>query len=60
MKRAQSDAMMSLKINSQLRAWFKDYCDRQGKGMSQMLKEYIEGLRRKDERAKRNTQEANP
>jgi predicted DNA-binding protein len=48
----------TFRISDDLRDWFKEYSQRTGKPMGLMLKEYIEQLKRKDERAQRKTQEA--
>ena len=48
---------MGLRVSVDLYEWLKDYSNRTGQSMSVILKDYLESLKRKDERTKRNTQE---
>lgn len=51
---------MGLRVSVDLYEWLKDYSNRTGQSMSVILKDYLESLKRKDERAQRKTQEATP
>ncbi|MCZ6679187.1 MAG: hypothetical protein O7E52_18295 [Candidatus Poribacteria bacterium] len=53
----KSDKLMTLKINSELHSWFKDYAERQNTNMSQIIKAHLESLRRKDMRRQRKAEQ---
>jgi hypothetical protein len=49
----KSDKLMTLKINSDLHSWLKDYAERENTKMSRIIKAHLESLRRKDRRRQR-------
>ena len=44
---------LNIRISEEMHSWLRDYAKRQDKSMSTILKEYLEELKRKDERAKK-------
>jgi len=50
--------LFRMRLKEDLYDWLRDYSKRRDQPMSSIIKEHLETLRRKDELAKRNTQEA--
>jgi len=52
---------IGFRISVELADWFKDYAEHQGVSMSQIIKNHLEAIRRKSERARRKDKgEATP
>lgn len=49
----RSDTRITFRIDSGLRDWFKEHCDQSGMNMSDVFRELLNGLRRKDQRTQR-------
>jgi hypothetical protein len=49
-----------IRLKEDMYEWLRDYASRQGKGMSAIIKEYLESLRRKDQHTQRKAQESTP
>lgn len=47
--------LFRFRISPEQYDWLRDYASRQGKGMSAIIKEYLESLRRKDEHQREAT-----
>ena len=52
-RKKQTDSQVHLRIDSRQLAWFKEYCQRNSTTMSDALREYIDHLFRRAERARR-------
>ena len=55
-KKRRDYPKLNLRISNEMHAWLRDYAERQGKGMSAIIKEYLEELWHKDERDPRRAQ----
>ncbi|MBI1926936.1 hypothetical protein HYR99_22165 [Candidatus Poribacteria bacterium] len=44
-----------IRLKEEMYDWLRDYAKRQGKGMSAIIKEYLESLRRQDEHKREAT-----
>ena len=58
-KKRQGYPKLNLRISNEMHTWLRDYASRQGKGMSAIIKEYLESLRHTDEHTQRK-REATP
>lgn len=54
----RTDTHFHFRADSEDMGWFKDFCQKQGTTASEEVRKWIQSLRRKDQRAKRNTQES--
>lgn len=52
-RKKKSDSQFHLRIDSELLNWFRSYCKDQGINMSDFVREYLEKVKRSDERRKR-------
>ena len=50
--------LFRFRISPEQYDWLRDYAKRQGKGMSAIIKEYLESLRHTDEHTQRQAQES--
>lgn len=55
----RTDSRFEFRADASDMEWFKAYCEHNGTSAGEEIRKWIQSLKRKAERAKRNTQEAN-